>query len=340
MANPATRKRGAQRLDAGLKAVDADLKKYITTPLSKTGKPEVSGVLRGLRALGSTTISAARRRKLRANLFVAVAKVIKEAKIDAQKVGAASLDALAKRFVQMVERVGYERYGITELRRKARGLRGVFAGELFEQLVLNMRTLQDDLRGLALMQLQDIARFMKAEKQFPSKKGQARLINALGDNIEPRDLVGMKFTKVVRATDIVTFMKGEKKFIDFAYIAYSEHADGRKLVTFLVEAEIKLPRAARAFSKQIGKSQGRYAFADTIEMTVPHEKRRVSFTPDQVMFDRGSINRVAVTMTRASDSTYRIRFTRKGGYPEVYTRVGLALDVRELRKLVRVLFLQ
>ena len=344
MANGPGIRTGTQRGVATLANVEAELRTFVKSPLASGSKAaDVSGVLRGLRALGTLALSTARRDRLRARLLESIEKVMADMKLDARDLGARDHKHLAEMFVRMVERVGYERYNVSALRRKAQGLRGVFAGELFEQLVLNMRSLQNDLRIMARGQLENLLTLVadQLKNVAAGKRSAGRLIDCLGNPIPSSNLVGAKFKEIVRATDIFIYAGGKKlKFTDFAYVVVIDTPSGKPMVSFLVETEIKLPRAASDFSEQIGQAQGRFAFADHVELRIPGRADPVEFTPDQIIFDHGSINRTAVTMTRSSSDSYRFRETSKGGYDEVYTRVGLALDVNELRRLVNVLFRQ
>ena len=61
----------------------------------------------------------------------------------------APVDEVADVLLKLVQNVGYGKYTVSEIRRKSKGLRGNFNGELFEILVANQQALQRDLRSMA-----------------------------------------------------------------------------------------------------------------------------------------------------------------------------------------------
>lgn len=308
----------------------ANLQQFIKSrlPTGGTSLDDLPGVIKALRALGSMGIPAAKRAKLRANLVESLASVMKDMKIKPKDLGVKDLDLLAELFVRMLERMRYHEYGVNELRRKKVGLRGVFAGELFELLVLNMESIQKELKSCAEGQFEGLNSAMRSQK--------ARLIDANGVNIA----VSGKWAGIERVTDIIIYRNNQKlKFTDFAYATFLDPPkNGPRLVSFLVETEVKLPRAASEFSEQMGVKQARFAGADRVEFIVEGQKKPVSFKPEEIIFDSGNINRVALTTTKSSNETWRLRSTRKGGYDEIYWRIGLVVEVEDLRRLVNILF--
>lgn len=307
----------------------AALQTHIRTGLPAGTKiADMAGVIKAMRALGSLGMSSAKRAKLRARIVDSLSTVMKDMLIRPKDFGVPNLDMLAELFVRMLERTRYHEYGVNELRRKKAGLKGVFAGELFELMVLNMTGIQRELRELADGQLAGLNAAMRSNK--------ARLIDANG---APMTATGT-WSGVQRVTDILVYRGNQKlKFTDFAYVGYLRPAGGGPtMVSFLVETEIKLPRAAAGFAEQMGVKQARFAGADRVEFTIPGRKDPVSFDPSDIVFDRGNINRVALTTTSQSTQTWRYRSTREGGYDETYWRIGLVVRVDELRALVNVLF--
>ena len=333
------------RIDASVAAIEKDLRDDLKAALPSRGQVTERGpMVKALRALGALQLTPTQYKRAREKIVAALSGVMGELKIDARDLGARDLDHLAELFMRMLERVRYSRYNISELRRKARGLRGVFTGELFELLVLNLTSLQQDLKNMAALQLESLnvvwaEEFAIATGAAASSSRAPRILNALGEPI-PWMVPKGEFKGIDRVVDIFIYRDGKKlKFTDFGYISYYKDARGTTLaISFLVEGEIKLPRAAAGFSDQIGRSQGRFAGAERVEMVVQGQKTPISFRPEEIIFDRASINRNAITTTRATNDTYRWRTTNKGGYPEAYLRMGLTVNVDDLRRLVNILF--
>jgi hypothetical protein len=284
------------------------------------------GMLRDLRLLGGVVeISAQESRALRQRLVTGLTNAFQSMKFTPSDFGAQTLGELAEVFVQMVERVRYGKYAPQELRVKVRGLRGVFAGELFERLVQNMRELNDDLVLMAQMELADINDLARGSSPL--------LKNANGDTV----LLTPPFGPVRKAVDINIWSGGQKlKSVDMAHITIV--GGGSQLsVVMLVETEIKLPGAASQFGPQIGVAQGRFAGADFIEMSVEgYGKIRVP--RENLIFNTRSGNRVAVTPTPQNTQQMRFSFTRAGSYPESYLRVGVSVKVDEVYRLTTLLF--
>lgn len=327
------------RLQKRRAKIELQLKRHLKASLpGGTVSLDAPGVLKALRLLGKMGMPAGKRARLRATLVQALAVVIEETKFRPADLGVRDLDHLSELFVRMLERVGFHEYGITELRRKARGLRGAFAGELFEQLVLHMEELQSDLRNMAGTQLATLNGSVAAHK--------TRLLDGYGQPIKVKG----RFAGIYRVTDIAIYKPGHVgpplKFTDFAYVTYLvPEGGGMPLLSVLVETEIKLPRAAREFSEQIGNAQSRYAGAERIEMLFDGDTHPTAVLPDQIVFDVGSIQRTAVTATTAKSNRYTFRTTKwKAGDPilneESYLRIGLSFETTELRRLVAVLFRQ
>jgi hypothetical protein len=326
------------RLQKRRRKIELQLRQHLKTNLSARGvvSLEAPGVVKALRALGSIGMSSAKRAALRTTVTKALAVVIEEMKFNPADLGVRDLDQLSELFVRMLERAGYREYGITELRRKASGLRGIFAGELFELLVLNMEDLQKDLRAMARGQLETLNGAVALN--------QARLLDGYGNLVEVKG----KFSGIYRVTDIAIYKLGRSgpplKFTDFAYVTYLvPEGGGMPLLSFLVETEAKLPRSAREFSEQIGAAQSRYAGAERIEMLFDGARKPTVVLPEQIVFDVGSYQRTAVTTTSAKSNRYDYRITPwKRGDPilnqEAYLRIKLTLNTAELRRLVNILF--
>jgi hypothetical protein len=104
------------------------------------------------------------------------------------------------------------------------------------------------------------------------------------------------------------------------------------LVAFLLEGEIKMPAAAREFSEQVGQIQGRFGDAVGIQFTANGQIYIVS--ADRVVFDRGAINRNAITTTTKAGDQYTLKVTDKGGHDEAYLRIGVAVKAEGFRELV------
>lgn len=314
--------------------INADLGGYVKSPLGVPAPSgEIAGRLRAVRALGALGMPLRKRRALRKRIVTDLADTLAREKIRPRDLGlkgnslAQEIDLLAELLVQMLERVNYHEFGINELRRKKKGLRGVFAGELFELLVLNMPSIQDELRLLSGRQL--------AELNAAMRNHRARLINAHGVQLA---LTGT-WTGVHRVTDIyVRKGKSRLKFTDFGYVTFLNSKSGKLYVSFLLETEVKMPAAAGKFREQIGVKQARFTDADQIEFTIDGADVPVSFAPADIIFDSRNINRFALDPIEGPQQTWRVQSTSSGGYHEAFWRVGLVVDVSGLRALVEAAF--
>jgi len=295
---------------------------------------DAAGLLKAVRALGALGLSSRKQQKLRAALTSALAELFKTESFAGRNIRTTSFglkdgdfDGLARLFVRMLERMRYGEYGISELRRKRAGLHGVFAGEIFELLVLHHEGIQKQLHKLAEDQKDSLNQLMR--------RGKARLIDGNG---APFAETG-EWRGVQRVTDILVHRGNQRlKFTDFAYVSYlAPRGGGPRVVSFLVETEVKLPRAAAGFAEQMGVKQARFAGADKVEFTLADGSTQ-AFTPGEIVFDRGNINRVALTTTKGPRETWRLRSTKLGGYAEVYFRIALVVDVEQLRAMVNLAF--
>lgn len=320
----------AARVKAGRAATAKLLGEELKMSLDLVGQPAPTraGVLRSLRLLGAIMeLPAKEARELRARLLEGLVRFFQSAmKLKPSDLGARTMDELVEVFLRMVERTRYSGYTLRALRAKLHGLRGVFAGELFELLVHNMRELQGDLRRMAQLQL--------GELNGLARQGSKLLVDANGNKVT----VAGQFTEIRRATEIYIWKDGQKrKFLDLAYVSVLDR-DGKRTVGMLVETEIKLPGAAKSFGEQIGQAQTRFAGADEIEMVVEGFGKPIRVTPDRVVFSRRSINRFAVTTTVKSTDQLSFSFTEKGGYLESYLKVRVAVNTAELYRMLNVLF--
>jgi hypothetical protein len=314
----------SRRLLARLEDIEPELRKDIKAALPDA-HPSTSGIVKGLRAWGRIEGTVQTRRLFRQHLVEAIDKALKEHLVNPQDLGSHTLEQLADRLVLMVERVGYHDYQLAALRntQTAIGLKGNFRSELFELLVRNDTVLNQYLREMAGDQLATMNQIIAQRSR--------RLVDSRQRGVQ----FAGEFKTISRASSIVTFARGTKtplKFVDFAYVSVAEFRDGRTRITFLVECEIKLPSAAGKFEEQINAAQRRFAEADRITMIiegVPHE-----FAPDQIVFDFGRANRIAVTSTRLPATRYAIRTTEK----DAYLRIGVPIKVDLLNSLVEPLF--
>lgn len=328
------------RVKAKRARADADARRFFKTALPGLDPDDLrlSGVLRAMRKTMSVALSAAARAAVRSTLVNALTEEFKTLKIQPGDLGQKTVDEVAELFLRMLERANVTGYTATRLRGQAAGafsrkpgLRSTFAGELFELLVRNLEELQKDLRTLAQAELDDL----KA-----AVAGQAGKRPALLDgNGKPVKLDGT-FGPVQQVTDVVTDTgSGKLKFIDTAYVSVFTPSDGGpSRLVFLVEVEIKLPGAAKGFSKQIGSALARFSTADGVEVVFAGAKTPTPFKRAQLIVDPRAMYRTAVTTTQRATPTYRWRTTRKGGYREGYLRIGLTIDVDALYRLVNLLF--
>jgi hypothetical protein len=329
-----------ERVKAKRARANADARRFLKTALPGVNPDDltVSGVLRAMRKTMSVALSAATRAALRTKLVDALTAEFTTLKIKPADLGQKSVEELAELFLRMLERADVTGYTATRLRSQAAGafsrkpgLRSTFAGELFELLVRNLEELQKDLRGLAQAELDDLK---------PAVAGKAGKRPALLDGNGKRVQLDGTFGPVQQVTDVVTDTgSGKLKFIDTAYVSVFTPSDGGAArLVFLVEVEIKLPGAAKGFSKQIGSALARFSTADGVEVVFAGAKTPTPFKRAQLIVDPRAMYRTAVTTTQRTTPTYRWRTTRKGGYREAYLRIGLTIDVDALYRLVNLLF--
>lgn len=312
-------------------ALDAELAPFLRLATTRGAvTPDASAILRAMRTLGTGTMRPRVRAALRSRVVEALADTMRGMRLAPGDFGVSSYAGLADTFVTMLERVGYHEYGVTELRTKRAGLHGAFAGELFELLVIHHHGIQADLLGLADLQLKELTGLSAAA-------AKARLVDALGAAVDLRGTWGR-----ARLVTDITVIRGNRrlKFTDFGYVSVlAPAAGGPSAVSFLVEGEVKLPRAAASFAEQIGEKQARFTDADRIEVRFADDGSPASFAPHEIVFDtKAALGRVALTTTSAPGQTWRLRTTKVGGFEDAYWRVGLTVDVEELRRLVTVLF--
>lgn len=315
--------RRVARLRSRRAAIDQQLAQMVRE-LPTADPAAFTGALRALRALGSRRIP----RRIRTALRARIAEGLRaEGGIDPRDLGMATHDDLAELLVRMLERVRYGSYRLSELRRKRLGLQGNFAGELFEQLVLEHRGIQSDLAEIAATQLRSL------REQLRTPKG--RFVDGRGAEIS---LQG-SFGPVRRVTDIATWHGAvRRKFTDFAHVSlFAPSGGGERRIAFLTEVEVKLPRAAADFGDQMAAKQARFAAADRIEVRFD-DGSVVSFRPEEVVVDLAGINRIAISTTRRPGQTWRFSFRGKRRPREAWLRVNLAIDVEQLRRMVALTF--
>ncbi len=342
-----------ERLQARQAANEQEVRLAVKAVLPPPGTAlDVKGALRALHQVGSLALRPNIRKKVTAKLTGELAKTLPQTSIKPTDLGAKDFPDLADRLVKMLERAGYAEYGIAELRRKRAGLRHNFAGELFEQLVLHHGELQAIFRDLADEGLRTALDAIKTEavlrKTLPAADylKKTRLLTAKGEPalLDPASFVdanGRSLVMIERVVDIRTRVGNAwRMFTDTAYVVrFTPVGGGPQRVLILVETEIKLPAAARDFSGQVSEAQLRHGAADEIEMRGLESGTRHTFTPDNVIFDVGGISRNAVTITRRRTMTAAFRYVEyAGGGREHYTRIGLAVQVDELRRLIALLF--
>lgn len=342
-----------ERLTQRRSANEAQVRLVVKGALPPPGtSADLRGVLKALHKVSGMALPPNIRRKALARLTDELAKVLPETKIAPADLGVKDHAELAERMVKMLERAGYGEYGITELRRKRAGLRHNFAGELFEQLVLHHRELQAIFGDLAATGFDTVLEFLAGDMAMrqtldaATYAAKTRLLTATGKPaaLDLASFVadGRRLVSIERVVDIRTKVGNSwRMFTDSAYVVrFTPVGGGPQRVLILVETEIKLPAAARDFSEQIGDAQFRYGQATEIEMRVLGGKDTpLTFAPDNVIFDVGGMSRNAVTITRRPSMTAAFRYTENsGGHRDFYTRIGLSVQVDDLRRLIGMLF--
>jgi hypothetical protein len=324
-----------ERLTGKRARADVRARRFLksTLPGSDPERITIHGALKALRAAAAASLPPAVRKALLERLSKALANEFRTMKIQPKDFGLDGVEDIAEAYVRMLERAKATDYAPQRLRALAAGaysrqpgLRSIFAGELFEQLVGNMRELQDDLKLLAGTQLAELNDALAAGK-------------LLDGNGEPLEIKG-SFDKIERVTDIVErFEKSTPKFIDAAYVAlFWPAGGGQPMLAILAETEIKLPGAAKELSKQVAKALGRFSTTDGIEVMFAGATDPEPFARQNLIFGQTLMDRTGVTTTLRPKTTYRWRNANQAGFKQGYIRVGLAVDVDELYRLVNVLF--
>jgi hypothetical protein len=262
---------------------------------------------------------------------------------------------LAETFVAMLERKGYIGRPLSKMRK----LRGEFVGELLELLVQNHELFQKYLKGMAKKQVGIL------------NLAETELVDARGTLVPPASRKGT-FQPVRKATDIVVVNsegKNPRKFLDVAYVSDFKHdpaeqlavgdagggeehvvapdqvvdksGSGPKMWSFAVETEIRMPAKARKSGKQIGRAQLRFDLAsgDKIKMVVEGEAKPVELEAEEIIFATNSIDRVLITIPEKpfqlrKPLQFRPSFTTRGGYPEYFWRLEVAMDTEEIWRIV------
>ena len=324
-----------ERLSVKRARADARARRFLKSALpgSDPERITIHGALKALRAAAAASLPPAVRKALLERISKALANEFRATKIQPKDFGVGSVEDIAEAYVRMLERAKVADYTPQRLRALAAGaysrqpgLRSIFAGELFEQLVGNMGELQDDLKLLASTQLAELNDALAAGK----------LLDGDGNPLQVKG----SFDKIERVTDIVEQTKsGDLKFIDAAYVALFRPASGGKpMLAILTETEIKLPGAAKELSEQVAKALGRFSTNDGIEVMFAGATKPRPFARENLIFGQTLMSRTGVTTTLRPKTTYRWRNADRAGYRQGYTRIGLAVDVDELYRLVNVLF--
>jgi len=323
----------AERVQAAKARTFADLAAEIRAPLppGKAVTPAfAAGVLRSLRLLGSVLkLPAKEAQVLRRRMHAGLAQVFASMRYRPKDLGGRTPEELAEVFLQMVERTHYGGYTARELRAKAKGLRGVFFGELLERLVIHLEELQKDLMDMAQAQLAELRALLRQRSPL--------LVNAYG---EPVTLTG-QWGRVRRATDVWVWQRNaagtleRKKSVDLLHVSVLD-ADGPPAIGMLVETEIKGKAAAKKLGPQIGEAQSRFERGEMVEMLLDGDSEPIFVNPERLVFSQRSIQRTGVTLTSRSTDQYRFSTSRNTG--EVYLRTSLAIKADILYKMLRLIF--
>lgn len=286
--------------------------------LAKT-KPTRRGVLRAFRQLSRMAdLTPKERNTLREAFVEAFERLLKDSQgkgpFKPADFGVRSSRQLAELFLIALERVGYTKRRVKDLRR----IRSHVVGELLEVLVRNSTELDPHLRKMDLMQIE----ILKSPKTV--------LLDARGNTVTmPRD-----FGAPRKATDLaISGRKGRKKFIDYVHVSQAKAAAGTPVFAILVELEIKMPTAAKEAGEQIGKAQARFHLRDGERLILEVEGLgRQELRADQIIFAQNSRDRFLVTIRETEQFT--LRNTRRGGYAEAFWEVELDLKAASLKRLV------
>jgi hypothetical protein len=313
-------KLGDRRRKAILAALPGSLRGLLR-PRAPVTPADLHGVLERWRRLGTrgARLPTRTRLALRQRLADRFAQIFRSMSFSPEDFNTQSYRELAEVFVTMLERTGYAQIPVGELT----GRRGQLAGETLELLVQNMRDLQKDFRRMSQGQRELL------NEELPN------LVDAHG-HAPAVDLKG-KFGSVRKATDIAVVDSGNiRKFIDLAYVSFFEHSSGSgpTMMSFLEEIEIRMPGKAGKAGKQIGRAQVRFHLApgERIRMTVEGFPEPIEVGADQILFAPKSIDRVLVTVSDTPQ--YRPSFTARGGYPEYFWRIGVAMRADEIWRLI------
>jgi hypothetical protein len=160
-------------------------------------------------------------------------------------------------------------------------------GEAFEWLVLNLRSLHEDLKGWAAYQ--------EAHLNEVIGLGSGNLLDGRGTALQ---LPKGRFSPSYLATDVWLVNPDGKrvKFVDFFYL--SSLVGPEHFFSPTVFGEIKLPSAARRGPRQVAFALPRLANAVEVQMTVGGAV--VSAKPEEFVFSQKSINQTLIRPSRES----------------------------------------
>src|SRR6266545_7800905 len=293
----------AERTELRLKALKDILDPKMAEALGELtkAKPTRLGVLRAFRRLSKLAdLTASERNTLRDAFVTAFQRLLKASPgkepFKPADFGVTSHRQLAELFVTTLERVGYAKRGVKDLRR----IRSHVVGELLEVLVRNSTELDPHMRKMGLAQIE----IMKSPKTV--------LLDARGNAVTmPRG-----FGPPRKATDLsISGRGGPKKFIDYVHVSQAKAADGTSVFAILVEVEIKMPVAAKKAGKQIGRAQARFHLRGSERLVLEIEGLgRKELRADQIIFTQTGQDRFLVTIGETEQFT--LRNTRRGGYAE------------------------
>lgn len=311
----------AERAELRLKAFKDVLDPKMAEALGELTKekPNRVGVLRAFRRLSKLgDLSPSERNTLRDAFVAAFQRLLKDSQgkepFRPADFGMTSHWQLADYFVTTLERVGYAKRGVKDLRR----IRSQVVGELLEVLVRNSTELDPHLRKMALAQIEIL------------KSPQTVLLDARGNIVSmPRN-----FGAPRKATDLsISGRGGRKKFIDYVHVSQAKKDNGTVVFAILVEIEIKMPVAAKKAGKQIGRAQARFHLRGRERLVLEIEGLgRKELGANQIIFAHTSRDRFLVTIGETEQFT--LRNTRRGGYAEAFWELELDLKAASLKRLV------
>lgn len=311
----------AERAELRLKALKDVLNPKMAAAMGEFSRatPNRLGVLRAFRRLSKLAdLSPSERNTLRGAFVTAFQQLLKDSPgkepFRPADFGMTSHRQLADFFVTALERVGYAKRGVKDLRR----IRSHVVGELLEVLVRNSTELDPHMRRMALGQIEIL------------KSPKTMLLDAWGNAVTmPRD-----FGAPRKATDLsISGRGGRKKFIDYVHVSEAKAVDGTIVFAILLEVEIKMPVAAKKAGKQIGRAQARFHLRGGERLILEIEGLgRRELRADQIIFAQTSRDRFLVTI--ADTEQFTLRNTRRGGYAEAFWEVELDLKAASLKRLV------